>query len=155
MSRLLRNGFFYVCIFVVLAGVISLLKGPGEEAKEFNVQEFQQALNNGEIAEMTMQPVNKIIRFTGKLNKGEKEFVAQIPDNTDIVKNVVETAKEQSVLNVKQEEQPSTWMTILTGMIPFILIGIIIFIFLSRSQGGGGGGRVMNFGKSKAKLYSE
>src|SRR5699024_8574323 len=84
MSRLLRNGFFYVCIFVVLAGVISLLKGPGETPTEFNVQEFQQALNNGEIAEMSMQPVNKIMRFTGKLKKGDKEFVAQVPDNTEL-----------------------------------------------------------------------
>jgi len=156
MSRLLRNGFFYVCIFVVLAGVISLLKGPGETPTEFNVQEFQQALNNGEIAEMSMQPVNKIMRFTGKLKKGDKEFVAQVPDNTEIIASITEKAEEQTgELTTKQEEQPSTWLSILTGMIPFILIGIIIFIFLSRSQGGGGGGRVMNFGKSKAKLYSE
>lgn len=154
MSRLLRNGFFYVCIFVVLAGVVSLLKGQGDEAKEFNVQEFQQALENDEIEEMTMQPVNKIMRITGTLDD-EKEFVAEIPDNTDIVKKVYDDAQEKSDFNIKPEEQPSTWMTILTGMIPFILIGIIIFIFLSRSQGGGGGGRVMNFGKSKAKLYSE
>src|SRR5699024_6931106 len=31
----------------------------------------------------------------------------------------------------------------------------IFFFIFSRSQGGGCGGRVMNFGKSKAKLYNE
>src|SRR5699024_93366 len=33
-------------------------------------------------------------------------------------------------------------------------IGLIFFFIFSRSQGGGSGGRVMNFGKSKAKLYN-
>src|SRR5699024_66598 len=156
MSRLLRNGFFYVCIFVVLAGVISLLKGQGDEAKELNVQEFKQALNNEDIEEMAMQSVNNIMRFTGTIEKTDQEFVAQVHDNTEIIAEITELAEKQTTeLKTKQEEQPSTWMTILTGMIPFILIGIIIFIFLSRSQGGGGGGRVMNFGKSKAKLYSD
>src|SRR5690625_7597813 len=41
-------------------------------------------------------------------------------------------------------------------MIPFLMIGFFIFFMLSRAQGGGGGGKgVMNFGKSKAKMYSE
>src|SRR5699024_8200844 len=40
--------------------------------------------------------------------------------------------------------------------IPFLIIGFFIFFMLSRAQGGGGGGKgVMNFGKSKAKMYSE
>src|SRR5699024_2758533 len=100
MSRLLRNGFFYVCIFVVLSVVVSLLKGQGDEEKEFNVQEFQQALENDEIEEMTMQPVNKIMRITGTLDD-EKEFVAEIPDNTDIVKKVYDDAQEKSDFNIK------------------------------------------------------
>src|SRR5699024_3035429 len=37
-----------------------------------------------------------------------------------------------------------------------ILIGLIFFIIFTRAQGGGGGGgKMMNFGKSKAKLYTE
>ena len=37
-----------------------------------------------------------------------------------------------------------------------IFINRIIFpVHISQAQGGGGGGRVMNFGKSKAKMYTE
>src|SRR5690625_7580227 len=45
----------------------------------------------------------------------------------------------------------------LTVAVPFILIGLIFFIIFTRAQGGGGGGggKMMNFGKSKAKLYTE
>ena len=36
---------------------------------------------------------------------------------------------------------------------PFIIIFILFFFLINQAQGGGGGGRVMNFGKSKARLY--
>lgn len=156
MNRLFRNIFFYGVIFLVLIAVIGLFKGQSDDIKEFNVHEFTQALNNGEIKEMTFQPVNKIVRFTGVLEKGKVEFVAQVPDNPDIISTITEQASEQSVLKVAEEEQPSAFMSFITMMLPFLIIGIIFFFILTRAQGGGGGGgRVMNFGKSKAKLYDD
>src|SRR5699024_8023648 len=79
----------------------------------------------------------------------------QVPDNTDIVANITETANKQSVLKMEEEEQPSRFTTFLTTMLPFLIIGLLIFFVLSQAQGGGGAGRAMNFGKSKAKMYSE
>src|SRR5690625_2156965 len=55
----------------------------------------------------------------------------------------------------EEEEQPSAFLSFLTMMLPFLIIGLIMFIIFTRAQGGGGDGRVMNFGKSKAKLYNE
>src|SRR5699024_11607005 len=99
------------------------------------------ALDNGDIKEMTMQPVNKIMRVTGTLEKKDQEFVAQVPDNTDIVANITETANKQSVLKMKEEEQPSRFTTFLTTMLPFLIIGLLIFFVLSKAQGCGGAGR--------------
>ncbi|WP_099158879.1 ATP-dependent zinc metalloprotease FtsH [Virgibacillus ndiopensis] len=153
MNRLFRNVIFYFLIFLVIIGVIGVFKGQNDQAKQFDVEQFMQHLNNGEIEEMTMQPANKIMRITGTLDDGDKQFIAQVPDNTEIVANITDIATEQSLLNVEEEEQPSGWVTFLTTMIPFIIIALFFFFILSQSQGGGG--RVMNFGKSKAKMYSE
>src|SRR5699024_3206139 len=142
-------------IFLVLIGVVSLFKGQNEQSDELNVREFMEALDSGDIAEMSMQPKNKIILVTGALEKDKQPFVVQLPDNTDVIADVTEKASEQSVLTVEQEEQPSAFVNFLTMMLPFLLIAIIFFFIFTRAQGGGGGGRVMNFGKSKAKLYSE
>src|SRR5699024_4634618 len=146
---------FYGLIFLVLIGVVGMFKGQNEQSDELNVKEFMHALDNGDIAEMTMQPKNKIIVVTGELEEGNKPFVVQLPENTDVIAEVTDLANEQSVLKVEQEEQPSAFVNFLTMMLPFLLIAVIFFFLFTRAQGGGGGGRVMNFGKSKAKLYSE
>src|SRR5690625_4806648 len=155
MDRIFRNVLFYALIFIVLIGIISMFKGQGEQSEQFNVQQFMDALNKGEIAEMTMQPKNKIIRITGELEKDKKSFIVQVPDNTEIVADIADKAREQSILKVAEEEQPSAFLNFLAMMLPFLLIGLIFFFIFTRAQGGGGGGRVMNFGKSKAKLYDE
>ena len=46
------------------------------------------------------------------------------------------------------------FVSILTTLIPVLIIALLFIFFLSQAQGGGGGGgRMMNFGKSKAKMY--
>src|SRR5690625_3046186 len=156
MKKVSKQIFFFGIIFLILIAVIQLVKGPSDEVKEYDVQEFTEALNNGEIKELTYQPVNKIVQFTGVLDKGDKEFVAQVPDNTDVVASIIEQASEQSVLTVEEEEQPNAFFSFLAMMLPFLIIGAIFFFIITKSQGGGGGGgNVMKFGKSKAKLYTE
>src|SRR5690625_2809469 len=155
MDRIFRNVLFYALIFLVLIFVFGLFKGQNEQSEELSVNEFMQALENGEVKEMTMEPKNKIMRITGELVNDKKPFVAQVPDNTEIVAAITQTAREQSVIDMEQEEQPSAFLNFLTMMLPFLIIGLIFFFIFTRAQGGGGGGRVMNFGKSKAKLYNE
>ena len=157
MKRLNRGVALYVIIILGVIFTVTMLMNGNEQPKEFDLKDFTQALENGEIKEMTMQPKNKIMRITGVLEKEERNFITQIPDNNDIVASIADKAMEQGVIKVAEEEQPSALVSMLTVAVPFILIGLIFFIIFTRAQGGGGGGggRVMNFGKSKAKLYTE
>src|SRR5699024_2347097 len=122
-----------------------------EQSDELNVKEFMHALDNGDIAEMTMQPKNKIIVVTGELEEGNKPFVVQLPENTDVIDEVTDLANEQRVLKVEQEEQPNDIINCIKIMLPFELNADIFFFLFTRAQVSGGGGRVINFGKRKAK----
>src|SRR5690625_3342368 len=95
------------------------------------------------------------MRITGELNKDKQPFVTQVPDSSDIVASIYTKAKDQSILFTDEEKQPSAFFSFLTMMLPFLIIGLLFFFIFTRAQGGGGGGRVMNFGKSKAKMYHE
>lgn len=158
MNRIVRNVIFYFVIFLVVISVMNLFTGQNDQEKEYNVSEFMQALNNGTIANMEMRPSNGVMRIEGELaGTGSEEepttFVTNIPDNNDIVASVYETANEQGIIGIGEERQPSGWVTFLTTMIPFVIIFVLFFFLLNQSQGGGN--KVMNFGKSKAKMYSE
>jgi cell division protease FtsH len=48
---------------------------------------------------------------------------------------------------------PSLWSTILGALFPFLLLGLLLLFFLNQVQGGGS--RVMQFGKSKAKMVTK
>ena len=68
---------------------------------------------------------------------------------------ITNEAKSQKGLDfkVKEEEKQSVFVSMLTTLIPVLIIAFLFIFFLSQAQGGGGGGRMMNFGKSKAKMY--
>ncbi|ENH97639.1 ATP-dependent metalloprotease FtsH [Gracilibacillus halophilus YIM-C55.5] len=154
MNRIIRNVILYFLIFLVVIGIISVFSNQNNQAEELKVNEFMQALENNEIQEMTMRPANGIMHIVGEKATGDNPtFTANIPDNPSIVENVTEMGEEQGILSVAEEEQPSGWVTFLTTMIPFVIIFILFFFLLNQAQGGGS--RVMNFGKSKAKMYSE
>src|SRR5690625_2529705 len=156
MNRWFRNIFFYGVMFLVVIAVISLFKGQNDDVKEFSVHEFTQALNNNEIKEMTYQQVHKINRYIGVLKENDRKFYAQVADNQELNHSIIEQSENQSILKTEPEEQPSALLSFLSMMLPFLIIGAIFFFILTRAQGGGGGGgRVMNFGKSKAKLYDD
>ncbi|WP_181351180.1 ATP-dependent zinc metalloprotease FtsH [Thalassobacillus sp. CUG 92003] len=155
MNRIFRNTIFYLLIFLVVIGVVGLFRGQGEPETSLNVNEFYNKLNNGEIEEMTIKPVNGVIQVTGQLaGEGEdNSFTSKIPQNEQVISDITQQAQEQSTLTVEEEEQPSAFVSFLTTMIPFVIIFILFFFLLNQAQGGGS--RVMNFGKSKAKMYSE
>ncbi|GEM02640.1 cell division protease FtsH [Halolactibacillus halophilus] len=154
MNRLTRNLLFYAVIFLVLMAVMSLITTGTNETKELRADEFIEVLNNEEVKEMEMRPSNGVMRITGVL-KGEEEqtFITNIPEQSEIVTSVYGEGANQEVITVKEEEQPSAILSFLTALAPFIIVIVIFFFLMNQSQGGGN--RVMNFGKSKAKMYSE
>ena len=106
---------------------------------------------------MTVQPVRGVFEVRGKM-KGYAEdetFLTYIPTEQGL-NRVDQAAEANNVgdLDVAPAEEASGWVTFFTSIIPFVIIFILFFFLLNQAQGGGGG-RVMNFGKSKAKLYSE
>lgn len=154
MKRLTRNLIFYFVIFLVIISAMQLITGQVNKTKEFKFNEFIEVLSNEEIESMKMRPANGVMRVTGVLNDKDKtEFITNIPDNPDIVASITVQAANQEVLEVMEEEQPSPWVSFLLTLAPFIIV-IVIFVFLM-NQSQGGGNKVMNFGKSKAKMYRE
>ena len=68
---------------------------------------------------------------------------------------VIETISNAVIVDGYNDEVPNTpwYLAILGSLLPFILIGLIFWFLLSSMQAGGG--KVMQFGKSKAKMVTK
>lgn len=154
MNRIFKNTIFYLLIFVAIIGVVSVFNQNSEPTTQMSNTEFINKLEAGEIKSADLQVENGVYAVTGQ-EKGAKEdefYVTYIL--SEQAGKVTDLIDDQNIAtNVKGAEQTSAWVTFLTSMIPFVIILLLFFFLLNNAQGGGS--RVMNFGKSKAKLYSE
>ncbi|MDU5199403.1 MAG: ATP-dependent zinc metalloprotease FtsH, partial [Veillonella sp.] len=67
---------------------------------------------------------------------------------------LIKTLQDNGVeITAAPPEQPAWWMSLLGSAIPIIILVVLFFFIMQQTQGGGG--RVMNFGKSRAKLMGE
>src|SRR5690625_3134375 len=154
MNRVTRNLIFYFVIFLVIITAMQWITGQANRTEEFKLNEFIEVLSNDEIESLEMRPANGVMRITGVLDDEEgTNFITNVPDNPDIVSSITLQATNQEILDVLEEEQPSPWLSFLFTMLPFIIV-IVIFVFLM-IQSQGCGNKVMNFGKSNAKMYQE
>ncbi|WKA58666.1 ATP-dependent zinc metalloprotease FtsH [Planococcus shenhongbingii] len=158
MNRIFRYTIFYLLIFLVIIGILGTFNNSAQPTENIGYDEFLGALEDGTVTEVTIQPDAEVYEVTGKLTGYEEgeSFVTNIPmENEALIARIDEVAANQSVeVNYLKAPQTSGWVSFFTGIIPFIIIFILFFFLLNQSQGGGGG-RVMNFGKSKAKLYDD
>ncbi|MCD7036663.1 ATP-dependent zinc metalloprotease FtsH [Metabacillus sp. GX 13764] len=164
MSRIFRNTVFYLLIFLVVIGVVSFFNGNSGKPDQVTYNTFVSQLEEGKVKSLTVQPVRGVYEVKGQLKEAPKDqfFMTHIPDQAGLarVDNYIKTqsqknvaAKDQTSVDFQPAEETSGWVTFFTSIIPFIIIFILFFFLLNQAQGGGS--RVMNFGKSKAKLYSE
>ena len=152
MNRIFRYTIFYLLIFLVIIGIFGTFNSGKDPTKNIDLGEFITALENGEVKEFSMQPDAMVFEIRGQMNdyKEDEEFITMIPP--DLQSQITEIAQTQDVkVNVLKTPETSGWVQFFTGLIPFIIIFILFFFLLNQAQGGGN--RVMNFGKSKAKLY--
>ncbi len=155
MNRIFRNTIFYLLIFLVIIGVVSFFNGNNQPTEQISYDEFMQELEAGNVeGDLSLQPERGVYEVRGQL-KGQEEgkgFITYVWNNPDTLSRIEETAAQADV-EIKPAKETSGWVTFFTSIIPFIIIFILFFFLLNQAQGGGS--RVMNFGKSKAKLYNE
>ncbi|RKJ32184.1 ATP-dependent metallopeptidase FtsH/Yme1/Tma family protein, partial [Butyricicoccus sp. 1XD8-22] len=154
MNRIFRYTIFYLLIFLVIIGIFGTFNGGRAPSEKLTYHEFLNALETGKVTEATIQFDNMVYVVQGKLAGYEEgqTFTTNLPTDYPGIQEKIDNARES---NPKIEWLPapeaSGWVQFFTGIIPFIIIIILFFFLLSQSQGGGN--KVMNFGKSKAKLY--
>lgn len=143
MNKFLRQATFYLLILLIAVVVIQFFDKRPETIMDLSYTEFIQLVETNQVDSVLI--VDRHI--TGELKDGSK-FTAFNVEGDLLVKRL---EANNVKLRGAPPPEPQWWASLLTFIIPFILLMVIFFFFMQQSQGGGN--RVMNFGKSRAKLH--
>ena len=147
-------GFYALLIFIVMA-VWTFLDGNGTTSS-YTREAFEKDIESGSAE--TIQIVQNREVPTGSV-------VVKLSDSTQKVlvvsdvNEVISYLEDEDVLNYTLENVPAeNWLVML---LPYVLvIGAMFFFFMMMSNqaaanAGGGGNKMMNFGKSRAKMMTD
>ena len=130
-----------------------MVRIPNQKPENMSYSKFSQNLSAGKVESISIQPVRGVYEIRGQLDGAKKDeyFITHVPDGQGV--DQIYSALKNTDVKVEPAPETNGWLQVLTTIIPFIIIFILFFFLLNQAQGGGS--RVMNFGKSKAKLYTE
>jgi len=153
LKSLIRGPLPYVLVgsLIVVIG-ISLLTASG--FRPISTQQGLELLKDNQARSVTIidgeQRVDMELRSALDGLGTQVQFYYVAPRGEDIIAAVTNS----DVAEFTDEVPQTNWFVSLLGLIiPFVIIGLIFWFLLSSMQGGGS--RIMQFGKSRAKLVSK
>jgi cell division protease FtsH len=145
-------GLFAAAVLVVV--VLFNLANAGSSYTQADTSQVVSLINHGQVKSAKITDKNQTIQVT---TYSGKEYQADWVSGQGLnlqqeLQKQYDAGKLKDGYTVAIPSSSSVW-SLLESFIPYIIIALFFFLILSQMQGGGS--RVMNFGKSKAKLITK
>ena len=144
------RGFIFILLMLILLALAMKLPY-AREADKITSQEFVRILDEGQIEEVTIRPNAQTPTGSVSLILKNGDLIRQ---NVSDVKEAEKLLQDRNIDYLMEEVPQENYLV--TILLPFMLsmvVVIIIIMVMNRSAGGGGANaRMMNFGKSRARL---
>ncbi|CEQ19337.1 ATP-dependent zinc metalloprotease FtsH [Paraclostridium sordellii] len=154
MNKILKGAGFYLLIFIIIVGIVQFSGSPTEKVEEMKFSTVYRELMKENISSI------KIVEDTvleGTIKSSNKKFKTYIPkeiQSQELANQLLKQANEGKLQLTGAPKPTTPWFfDILPSLFMLFFVLILWFVFMNQSQGGGG--KVMNFGKSKAKVHKD
>ena len=152
----MRGYGFYAVILLIIMAAVYLSEGLSNgSAQQFNSTDYQSSLVNNNVKSVDIYQNEEV--YTGRVKvvlKDDSTYTFNVLDTRVAEQEAVEAGVTPTIHGI---EKPSWFLTnVLPYLLGFVVI-ILMFSFLTSQMSGGGGGnnKVMNFGKSRAKMTTD
>lgn len=154
MNRQARSWLPTVLLFLGFLLVISMVLKQASRNTDFTEQDFEQALSQKQVIEVHIQPNREVP--TGKVIVKTKDGRDKSFYSLD-VKEIQEMVEEAGISRIYVGEVPRDNL-FMSSILPLLITGgMIIFVItmMNRQMSGGGNNKMMNFGKSRARMSTD
>ena len=146
-GKTINSYFIFIILLLLVIFGLNLLNN---RTDEYTKAEFIADLDAGYVSEVVVQPNGEAP--TGYLEIQMKNGVSHKLYATDITE--LETLVREYGFDpvVNDIERENWFLTYMLPMLVVLAVGIFLFMMMNAQQAGGGNGKMMNFGKSRAKM---
>jgi len=152
LNRNMRGVLLYPIAILMIFFLVLTFRDRLEESQTWNRRQFETALEQGDVAAVVITQNKEVptgvLRVT--LENGEIKYV-----------NVTDVNESEKLLEQYEDVEVDTTdvardSMFLTTLLPVLLMGLLMILFFSmmNRQAGGGNAKMMNFGKSRARMIS-
>ena len=147
-KNFLKNIMIYLLIVLGCVAVFQMMNRDRQDISDLSATEFLNNALNGQYTEVVIVAADNAWEATGT-DKKDNIYKATLPPDNDFI-----TQLDEKGVNVSFSEQAGEpwWQSLLIMLVPTIIILAVFLYIMNQSQGGGG--KVMQFGKSKARMQA-
>ena len=160
-TRLFRRPVVWILLVIIGAIILSSFFTSGPSYTKADTSQVLALLREGKAKKAVIQDKEQTLRLdlktkesikNTKTDKVEAQFSAQFADDLQNELATLQADKKLDQYNVNVT-QDNIFVSLLINLLPIAVLVVLLLLFMSQMQGGGS--RVLNFGKSKAKLISK
>ncbi|MFC4997258.1 ATP-dependent zinc metalloprotease FtsH [Dactylosporangium cerinum] len=160
-TRLFRRPVVWILLVIIGAIVLSSFFTSGPSYTKADTSQVLALLREGKAKKAVIQDKEQTLRLElrsketinkTKTDKVETQFTSQFADELQNELATLQADKKVDQYNVNVT-QDNIFVSLLINLLPIAVLVVLLLLFMSQMQGGGS--RVLNFGKSKAKLISK
>ena len=146
-GKTINSYFIFIILLLLVIFGLNLLNN---RTDEYTKAEFIADLDAGNVSEVVVQPNGEAP--TGYLEIQMKNGASHKLYATDITE--LETLVREYGFDpvVNDIERENWFLTYMLPMLVVLAVGTFLFMMMNAQQAGGGNGKMMNFGKSRAKM---
>lgn len=142
---------YFLVILVLLFLAALMFRGLNGQETDYTRGELNKALQAGQVLEAVIQPNKEtptgIVRVA--LSTGE-EKILYVTDVKEMEEEFILAGLDPEIRDIPRE---NWFMTSIFPIMLVLVVGVFFFVMMNaQNSGGGNGGKMMNFGKSRAKL---
>ena len=146
-GKTINSYFIFIILLLLVIFGLNLLNN---RTDEYTKAEFIADLDAGNVSEVVVQPNGEAP--TGYLEIQMKNGASHKLYATDITE-LEPLVREYGFDPVVNDIERENWfLTYMLPMLVVLAVGIFLFMMMNAQQAGGGNGKMMNFGKSRAKM---
>jgi len=148
LDRALKNIAIYVLIVLLALFAVKLTSAPKTKVQELTYSQFLSEVQQDQVQSASAEVDDLVYNITAELKNGATVTVTA-PKESDIVK--VMTDKKVDLKTPPVAPAP-WWMSLLSTLFPILILIVVLIFIMNQTQGGGN--KVMQFGRSKARLMT-